>query len=179
MSAINATESIMDKYGAGKTESRTTNNELGKDAFLNLLVTQLQYQDPLNPTNDKDFLAQMAQFSSLEQMQNLNKSFEMSQGNNLLGKVIQATVVNEATMETNFVEGFVDEVLFKSGKTYLTVDGNTIPLDTIENISYVDFESASALSLKNISETLKSMQEKIEVLLGEDEETPETPELEE
>ena len=49
---------------------------MGKDAFLQLLVNQLRNQDPLNPVNDKEFLAQMAQFSTLEQMQNLNQSFE-------------------------------------------------------------------------------------------------------
>lgn len=49
-------------------------NDLDKDAFLRLLTTQLANQDPLNPMEDKEFIAQLAQFSSLEQMQNLNKA---------------------------------------------------------------------------------------------------------
>ena len=49
-------------------------NDLDKDAFLRLLTTQLANQDPLNPMEDREFIAQLAQFSSLEQMQNLNKN---------------------------------------------------------------------------------------------------------
>lgn len=60
------------------TESQDSklNKVLGKDEFLKLLVTELRYQDALNPMEDKEFIAQMAQMSSLEQMQNLNKTFE-------------------------------------------------------------------------------------------------------
>jgi len=50
------------------------NNSLDKEAFLKLLVTQLANQNPLNPVEDKEFIAQLAQFSALEQMQNLNKN---------------------------------------------------------------------------------------------------------
>ncbi|MCT4618615.1 MAG: hypothetical protein N4A62_04420 [Marinisporobacter sp.] len=68
----NANE-IGDQKDATSTKNK---NQLGKDDFLNLLVTQLKHQDPLNPVDDKEFMGQMAQFSSLEQMQNMNKSME-------------------------------------------------------------------------------------------------------
>jgi flagellar basal-body rod modification protein FlgD len=68
---------------------------LGKDDFLKLMVTQLQNQDPLNPTDDKDFMGQMAQFSSLEQTANMaetlnsmNTSSQVSQGVSLIGHTV-------------------------------------------------------------------------------------------
>ena len=56
------------------TTKKNGNDALGKDAFLNLLVTQLQHQDPTQPMADGAFLAQLAQFSSLEQLQQMNQS---------------------------------------------------------------------------------------------------------
>ena len=57
-----------------KVTDKTDNGALGKDAFLQILITQLQNQDPTSPMDDKEFIAQMAQFSSLEQMQNMTKA---------------------------------------------------------------------------------------------------------
>lgn len=75
-------------------------NGLGKDAFMKLLITQLQNQDPLNPMDDKQFIAQMAQFSSLEQLTNINDGItklgqgdtrmEMLNAVNYIGKEVQA-----------------------------------------------------------------------------------------
>jgi flagellar basal-body rod modification protein FlgD len=58
------------------TASASGTDALGKEAFLNLLVTQLRHQDPLNPMDSTDFTAQLAQFSSLEQLSNLNVKME-------------------------------------------------------------------------------------------------------
>ncbi len=81
--------------------SSTGTDELGKDAFLKLLTTQLQYQDPLNPMSNEEFVAQLAQFSSLEQLQTLTTGMEslylvnMSMNNaamtNLIGQDVIAT----------------------------------------------------------------------------------------
>lgn len=57
-----------------------TEDTLGRNAFLNLLVTQLQHQDPTQPQADGEFLAQLAQFSQLEQLQQLNQKFDRLMG---------------------------------------------------------------------------------------------------
>lgn len=61
-------------------DNRQPNDYLGKDAFLKLMITQLRYQDPLEPMDNQESIAQMAQFSALEQMQNLNANMQISQG---------------------------------------------------------------------------------------------------
>jgi len=75
-----------------KPTRQTGNSELGKDAFLKLLITQLQHQDPTNPMDDREFISQMAQFSSLEQMQNMTKAME-----SLLASQQQTQMMNYST----------------------------------------------------------------------------------
>lgn len=127
-------EDIIKTQEASKS-SRGVSDELGKDDFLKLLITQLQNQDPMEPMEDQDFIAQIAQFSSLEQMQNLNTSFSYSMGFSLMGKYISATVPDEKTGEIRYVEGEVTEVRSISGEVYLVVDGMDVPVNKISNVS--------------------------------------------
>ncbi|MEE2657960.1 MAG: flagellar hook assembly protein FlgD [Candidatus Latescibacterota bacterium] len=60
--------------------SGNQNTQMGKEDFLRLLTVQLRYQDPMNPMDNTEFIAQMAQFSSLEQLQNMNQSLEKNLG---------------------------------------------------------------------------------------------------
>ncbi len=64
-----------------KTDRLKLNQDMGRDQFLNILLTQLANQNPLDPLKDKDFIAQMAQFSSVESMQALNESFDSVEKN--------------------------------------------------------------------------------------------------
>jgi flagellar hook assembly protein FlgD len=116
------------------TTSRKPTNELGKDDFLKLLMTQMQYQDPLNPMDNTAFVAQLAQFSSLEQMNNLYKSSAYSQGMQMVGKDITATVYNDTTKKYDYVEGAVESVVVKNGSIYLAVGETDVPIEKVETV---------------------------------------------
>ena len=127
-------EKLIEKQETAKS-SRNVSNDLGKDDFLKLLITQLQHQDPLEPMEDQDFIAQIAQFSSLEQMQNLNNSYSYSMGFSLMGKYISAVIADEKTGKVKLVEGEVSAVRSEAGVVYLVVDGEDVPIDKIAHVS--------------------------------------------
>ena len=83
----------MNGYYSPDGETKLSNQTLGKDDFLKLLITELRYQDALEPMNDRDFIAQMAQMSALEQMQNLNKTVEEG-----LGSILEGQNLGQANM---------------------------------------------------------------------------------
>lgn len=98
----------------GKTSSASSNTDLGKDQFLKLLVTQLKYQDPLSPMKNEEFVAQLAQFSTLESMKNMEKSFQGSTAYGLIGKAVAA--VDKTTGIEN--QGIVAGIKSKDGSFY-------------------------------------------------------------
>ena len=128
------------------TDGRVAEKELDKDAFLRLLVLQMQNQDPLEPMDNADMLAQLAQFSALEQMNNLNDSFQtlnsdfealsnsfgqlsFISANALLGRTIAGTDTDGVAHE-----GVVEHVILEAGTVFLSVDGARIPMDNIERV---------------------------------------------
>lgn len=114
---------------------------LGKDDFLKLLLTQLQYQDPLNPVNDREFIAQMAQFSSLEQMQNMNKLLEMFTGSqHAMSMFAQATNLIGCKVKVDdgsgtAKDGTVDAVRFSQAGPVIIVDGRDYMLADLLEVS--------------------------------------------
>lgn len=128
-----------------KPERKTGNDILGKDDFLKILMTQLQNQDPMNPMEDKDFIAQMATFTSLEQMTNMNSTLEKfvsgQQGeqllkySNMIGKEVEYSFKTEDEAGKEIIkngQGIVTSVSQKSGYIELELkDGTKIYSDEI------------------------------------------------
>jgi flagellar basal-body rod modification protein FlgD len=110
------------------SSSSTASKSLGKDDFLKILVAQLENQDPTQPMDDSQFISQMAQFSSLEQMQELNTSFGYSQAYSLLGRNVSAQVTADDGTATT-ITGTVSGVTTVSGTPYLNIDGNLVSMD--------------------------------------------------
>lgn len=117
------------KDGQADAFSKASEDVLGKDDFLKLLVTQLTYQDPLDPVGDQEFIAQLAQFSALEQMQNVAKGIEqltelqlwiggMGQAASLVGRTV--VVPDHQTGEHR--EGVVSAARVVDGMAIVVVD---------------------------------------------------------
>ena len=134
-----------DAYAASKPKETKANDDLGKDAFLQLLVTQLQNQDPLNPQDNSSYIAELAQFSALEQMTNVASSLEnlgtvvdnidtsvlVGQLSGMIGKGIDwVETINEADAEGNPVthtekmSGTVAGVTIVDGNPSILVESN-------------------------------------------------------
>ena len=103
---------------------------LSQSDFLQLLVTQLSSQDPMNPVSDAQFIGQMAQFSALEETQTMQESVAGLQASNLLGQTIQ---VQNSQGQTD--TGAVTSVLFQSGSPEVIVNGQSYTLDQVLSIS--------------------------------------------
>lgn len=136
----------------GRARKLPRNQSLGQDEFIKLLTTQLKLQDPLNPVDDKEFIAQMAQFSSLNQMQALNKNFEgfnktvteaqtmqtLTQASTLIGKVVYAGSREEKSLGTvthiRMVDGAIKVVLKGISPTGESFAERAFPLSELQQV---------------------------------------------
>lgn len=119
--------------------SRLSGDTLDKDAFLQLLVLQMKNQDPLEPMDNGEMLAQLAQFSSLEGQNNLNESFQeltsnMDQLNFISASQMLGKVVQGVNIDGEFMTGTVEGVHLDGSLVVLTVDGQFMPMSGIVRV---------------------------------------------
>ncbi len=141
--STSATRTLEDLQKSQRTASQT----LDKDAFLQLLVEQMANQDPLSPTSDTDFIAQLAQFSSLEQLQTISDSTLQTQAYNLVGKYVYLNGIDSAT--GNPIFGKVDGVFRMNGIDYIVIGDNHYALSDVAGVVNVDEPVSSTTTVTN------------------------------
>jgi flagellar basal-body rod modification protein FlgD len=137
MSTIQNTTGVSPSLTDGTPPTRRSGSNLDKDAFLQILITQLKYQDPTKPMEDREFISQMAQFSSLEQMTNVSKSLEaLSQMHATMqsASLVGRTVEIQNPEGGDPVTGAVEKVNFEGGTPSLVVGGKAYPLGHLLSI---------------------------------------------
>ena len=129
----------------GQIVKNTTNNvsttpggELGKDAFLQLLVCQMQNQDPLNPADNSEYITQLTTFSQLESLQNIEGAISDSQAVNMTGKFVDVVTTN-SNGNTEVISGYVDYVCMQDGKTYVCIEGKSYLAENVSTVYDTDF----------------------------------------
>lgn len=123
--------------------NQSTQN-LDKGAFMKLLVSQLENQDPLSPVTNEDFVAQLATFSSLEQLEGLNQNvvgmIALNQSNALLSQFTQSSSLIGKTISWQDFDtqeshtGTVESVKIVDGLAVLRIDGKDVPLATVTEV---------------------------------------------
>lgn len=161
-----------------KENIKKSNTGLDKDAFLQLLVAQMKYQDPLEPTSNTEYISQFATFSSLEQMQNMSATMELSRASSLVGETVLMKVT-DSTGRTTQVQGNVDYIVYENNKAYLSIAGELYSLDDLDKVADKKYLEAYALAadfmntynklpeIGNLSEVDRDNVEKLEKILGD------------
>lgn len=129
-----------------KITEQSGGSNLDKDAFLQLLVTQMQYQDPLEPMDNTEYMSQLAQFSEMEAMNNLNTSFSNSQALGLVGEYVILNV-SDAAGNPKQIGGLVQYVTISNNQALLRVNDDYYTMDKFDSV--VDWEYVEFLNKQN------------------------------
>ncbi len=141
---INGIQSTDPLTSPTSAPAATGSSALGKDAFMTLLVDQIKNQDPLSPSDNTQYLAQLAQFSSLEQMQSLNDNIVglavLQQNNALMSQLTQSsTLIGQTVMYTDpstgeSATGAVGSVKIQDNVALLSINGEDVPLANVTQV---------------------------------------------
>ncbi len=118
---------------------------MDKDAFLQLLVAQMKYQDPLEPTSNTEYISQYATFSQVEQMQNMAATMELSRASSMVGKLVTVETT-DSNGETKQVQGMVEYVSYENNKAYVSIDGTLYSADDVVGVVDETYQDAIDLA---------------------------------
>ena len=153
-------------------QATTSKNGMDKEAFLQLLVAQMKYQDPLEPTSNTEYISQYATFSQVEQMQNMSATLELSRASSMVGKQVLIQTTDSAG-NTKEVQGMVEYVKYENNKAYVSIDGTLYSIDDVTAVIGQGYQDAVDLAqlfiktlydLPDVSEITLEHKEKVETL---------------
>lgn len=145
VSAIVEEGKILDSVSS--TEKKATENasSLGKDDFLQLLVAQMKYQDPMEPTSNTEYIQQYATYSELEQMMNMSETMDLQRASTMVGQTVYVEYTT-ATGEDKAVEGVVDYVYYESGTPFVSINGELYKAEDVVSVYDATYVEATELA---------------------------------
>jgi flagellar basal-body rod modification protein FlgD len=132
ISTVSEASLFLGNTNPNSTQARTPHTSLDQQDFLKLLVTKMSAQDPMNPQGDQEFIAQMAQFTSLEQSKTMTSNVESLNASGLIGRSVSLKADGAGQKDIN---GEVSAITFKDGSPQLVVGGNIYDLSRVTGIS--------------------------------------------
>ena len=131
-----------------------SNSGMDKDAFLQLLVAQMKYQDPLEPTSNTEYISQYATFTQVEEIQNMAASMELSRASSLVGQEVMIETKDDDGV-TKSVQGKVDYVTYENGKAYVSIDESLYSVSDVTSIvdkTYMDAYALASNLIKRLTD---------------------------
>lgn len=163
---------VVDTSASSTSHSTTADkggsSSLDKDAFLQLLVAQMKYQDPLEPTDNTAYISQLATFTQLEETQNMQAALQEMEGNALVGKQVILKVTSSVTGETSYVTGQVDYVMHENNKTYLSVNDKLYSIEDLDTVADSDYMDAVSIA-KSFKTTVDALPVASQLTLNDEE----------
>ncbi|MGN0170130.1 MAG: flagellar hook assembly protein FlgD [Lachnospiraceae bacterium] len=131
-------------------------NAVDEDMFLQLLVAEMKFQDPLEPTSNTEWISQYATFTQIEQSTAMQGSLKQMEASQLVGKQVIMKTTNSITGETSYFSGMVDYMYVENGEVYLSVNNNLYSIDDLDTVVDPDYMDAvtCAQSFKNMMEKM-------------------------
>ena len=150
-----------------ETTNKTTPTGYDKDAFMQILVAQMKYQDPLEPTSNTEYINQYATFTQVEQLSNMANAMSLSRASEMVGKTVVVSQTNPDTGKTTEIEGTVDFVTYSGNKAYLNINGTNYSIDDVSQVLDPNYTSAVE-AVKDFQEAIDKLPSSLEMVTEED-----------
>ena len=168
VSAIVEDGKLLDSINSAEKKASESSSSLGKDDFLQLLVAQMKYQDPMEPTSNTEYIQQYATYSELEQMMNMSETMDLQRASGLVGQMVNVQFTTEAGVDKS-VEGIVDYVYYESGTAFVSINGELYKADDVVSVYDATYVEATELANAWIK-SFKDLPELDDVTVGDYEE---------